>query len=126
MVNLRSAHHQNRSAGPLRWCGRPGRDQAGDQGIEAGGEPFVAVIDPDVLADNGQNGKRSTASDRRNACSSRLVALSWTRCSPAEARSPSAKPIGFRRTQPSRASGANLSAYIGNGVRDSAEDRCIV
>ena len=31
----------------------PGRLQAVDEGSEAGGEPFFAVIDPDVLANGG-------------------------------------------------------------------------
>jgi len=31
----------------------PGRLQSVDEGGEAGGEPFVAVIDPDVLANGG-------------------------------------------------------------------------
>jgi hypothetical protein len=28
-----------------------------DDGVEAGGEPFVAVVDPDVVGEGGQGGK---------------------------------------------------------------------
>ncbi len=34
-----------------------GRLEAADEGAEAGGEPFVAVVGPDVLAEGGQRGE---------------------------------------------------------------------
>jgi hypothetical protein len=53
----------------------------GDQHVESGGEPLVAVVDPDVLADATRPGKRSGGSERKNWCSRVLTAGSRTRCS---------------------------------------------
>src|SRR5205823_312964 len=33
------------------------RVEAGDEGVEAGGESFVAVVEPDVFAEGGQGGE---------------------------------------------------------------------
>jgi hypothetical protein len=70
----------------------PGRVEPADERVEAGGESLVAVADPDVLAEAASAGKRSAGSDRKNACSWCLVAVSCTRCSLSVVRSLSAKP----------------------------------
>jgi hypothetical protein len=33
------------------------RFESGDEGVEAGGEPFVAVVEPDVFAEGDQGGE---------------------------------------------------------------------
>ena len=52
-----------------------------DEDVQAGGEPLVAVVEPDVLAEDVQGGERSGGSERKNSCSWLLVAASRTRCS---------------------------------------------
>jgi hypothetical protein len=53
-----------------------------NQDVEAGGEPLVAVVDPDVFAQGDQGGEGgSEGSERKNWCSWDLVAGSRTRCS---------------------------------------------
>jgi hypothetical protein len=37
--------------------------QAADKGMEAGGEPLVAIVRPDVLAEGGQHGEPVGGSD---------------------------------------------------------------
>ena len=41
----------------IRASGVPGRLDPAEEGVEAGGEPFVAVIGPDVLAKGSQRGE---------------------------------------------------------------------
>jgi hypothetical protein len=72
--------------------GAEGCLQAGDEDVEAGGEPLVAVVGPGVAPRADSAGKRLAGSERRKACSSALVAVSWTRCSPGEVRSLREKP----------------------------------
>jgi len=72
--------------------GGQGSLEAVDERVQAGSEPFVAVVGPYVLAEGGQHGEAAGSSDRRNACRSRLVAVSWMRCSLVVVRSLSAKP----------------------------------
>jgi hypothetical protein len=31
--------------------------ESGDEGVEAGGEPFVAVVEPDVFAEGNEGGE---------------------------------------------------------------------
>jgi hypothetical protein len=50
-----------------------------DQDVQAGGEPLVAVVEPDVLAEATRAGKGSAGSERKNWCSWVLVAVSRTR-----------------------------------------------
>jgi hypothetical protein len=52
-----------------------------DEDVQAGGEPLVAVVEPDVLAEATRAGKRSGGSERKNSCSLVLIAASRTRCS---------------------------------------------
>ena len=57
-----------------------------DQHLEAGGEPLVAVVDPDVLAEGDQGWEAVGGSERKNSCSWVLIAVSRTRCSLMEVR----------------------------------------
>jgi hypothetical protein len=43
------------AAAPSAWALR--RVESGDEGVEAGGEPFVAVVEPDVFAEGDQGGE---------------------------------------------------------------------
>ena len=67
--------------------------EPGDQDVEAGGEPLVAVVDPDVSPRATRVGKRSEGSERKNWCSWVLVAGSRTRCSLTEVGGLTAKPM---------------------------------
>ena len=52
-----------------------------NQDVEAGGEPLVAVVDPDVVAQGDQGGEAVGGSERKNWCNWPLVAGSRTCCS---------------------------------------------
>ena len=68
------------------WPGRQRLRQAVHEGLEAGREALVAVVQLDVLAEGDQGGKRSAGRERKNSCSCSLVATSRTRCSLTEVR----------------------------------------
>jgi hypothetical protein len=52
-----------------------------DEDVQAGGEPLVTVLEPDVLAEGDQGGEAVGGSERKNSCSWVLIAASRTRCS---------------------------------------------
>ena len=81
-----------RLLGAGRW-GPLGVFQPVDQHLEAGGEPFVAVVDPDVFAQGDQGGEAVGGQRAEERCSWVLVAGSRTRCSLTEVGVPlTAKP----------------------------------
>jgi hypothetical protein len=43
------------AAAPLAWA--PRRGESGGECVESGGEPFVAVVEPDVFAEGDQGGE---------------------------------------------------------------------
>jgi hypothetical protein len=55
--------------------------QPAAEDVQAGGEPFVAVVEPDVGAEGDQGGEAVGGSERKNSCSWVLVAASRTCCS---------------------------------------------
>lgn len=70
------------------------RLQAAKEGVQAGGEALVAVVGPAVRAVDGQGGEALAGRERRNACSSCLVAASRRRRSAGDVGSARAKPDG--------------------------------